>query len=308
MTIAGPILVTGGSGQVGAAVVRIAAARGMVCHAPGRAELDLADTAGLRAAVAGGKWRAVINCAAYTAVDAAEDDEAAAFALNAEAPAALAEACGRRAIPLVHVSTDYVFDGSKGGPYDENDPVAPLGAYGRSKAAGEEAVRALATRHAIVRTAWVLSAGPGNFLDTMLRLADCREEVSVVADQQGNPTGAQDLAKALLDVAANLEDRAGTWHCVNAGHTTWHGLAAHIFSRLEQSGRKRPILHPIQTAEFPTKARRPANSRLACDRIAADFGVSLRPWSEAVDALLEQRLRPLGRSSGWQARAKPPRG
>ncbi|MET0179855.1 MAG: dTDP-4-dehydrorhamnose reductase, partial [Novosphingobium sp.] len=221
----GPILVTGGSGQVGCALVRLAAERGIAVEAPGRERLDLADAAALTTAVTARPWRAVINCAAYTAVDRAESEPDLARAINAAAPAVLAAATARAGIPLLHVSTDYVFDGTKPEPYGENDPTAPLGVYGVTKLAGEEAIRAAHPNHAIVRTAWVLSAGGGNFLDTMLRLAATREQVSVVDDQRGCPTNAGDVAAALLAVAERLGARSGTWHFVNRGNATWHALA-----------------------------------------------------------------------------------
>lgn len=288
-----PWLITGGSGQVGGAVARQACAAGRAVIAPTRAELDLADPAALARTVRETRPAAVINCAAYTAVDRAESEPDLAFALNAEAPAALARACAELGVPLVQVSTDYVFDGTSSVPYIEDDPVAPLGVYGRSKASGEDAVRASGARHAIVRTAWVVSAGPRNFIDTMLRLAAERDEVRVVADQHGCPTSAEDLAAALLAIAADPGERSGTWHCTNSGHTTWHGLADRVFSGQAARGLRRPQLTAITTADYPTPAARPTHSRLDCARLAADFGLALRPWQQAVDAILAERLGPV---------------
>lgn len=285
-----PLLVTGGSGQVGGAVARLARAAGRTVWAPPRAELDLADPAALARAVASGQPAAVINCAAYTAVDKAESEEALAFAINADAPAALAAACAAAGIPLVQVSTDYVFDGTKPAPYLETDAIAPLGVYGRSKAAGEAAVRAAAPRHAIVRTAWVLSAGPGNFLDTMLRLAGERSSLNVVDDQIGCPTSASDLAAALLAIADRLGARSGIWHCVNGGEASWFALAGHIFAEAARRGLPVPEVNPIRTAQYPTPAARPANSRLDCGRLSANFGLVMRPWQDAVSAILAERL------------------
>lgn len=241
-------------------------------------------------AVADGHWDAIVNCAAYTAVDRAESDEARAHAVNAVAPGILAREAARRRIPIIHVSTDYVFDGSKSQPYVESDRVNPLGVYGRTKEAGEAAVRAANPRHAIVRTAWVLSARGANFLNTMLRLGAEREELGVVDDQIGCPSRAEDIAEALMTVAGQLQGRAGTWHFVNAGEGSWYDLAAHIFAGTKARGLPTPRLRAITTAEYPTPARRPANSRLSTTRISADFGIEPRHWHEAVDAILAERL------------------
>lgn len=285
-----PLLITGAHGQVGGAAARFARERGIACETPVRAELDLADAASIHRYMDGKRWRAILNCAAYTAVDRAESEPELAHAVNAIAPGMLADHAARQDCPIVHVSTDYVFDGTKAEPYVETDPVAPLGVYGVSKAAGEDAVRAAAPdAHVIVRTAWVLSAGGANFLNTMLRLGAERDQLGVVADQHGCPTNADDLADALL---AMLErDRApGTWHAVNGGETTWHGLACHIFDRAAAAGLKVPEVRAIATADYPTPARRPANSRLATAKLHDDFGLTLRPWQDAVDAILAERL------------------
>ena len=288
------LLVTGGSGQVGGAVAALGTARGHAISLPPRAAFDLADPAGMAAWLAGRDFDAIINCAAYTAVDAAEAAPDEAFAANAAAPGVLARIAAERDIPLLHVSTDYVFDGAKPGPYREDDATGPINVYGASKLAGEEAIIASGCRHAILRTAWVLSAGGKNFLNTMLRLAAEREELSVVADQHGCPTSADDIAAALLAMAGALVDRTvgnGVWHFVNAGETTWHGLAEHIFARAAEAGLKTPRLLPITTAQYPTPARRPANSVLATDKFARDFGDAPRGWKAAIDAILDQRLK-----------------
>ncbi|MET0180826.1 MAG: dTDP-4-dehydrorhamnose reductase, partial [Novosphingobium sp.] len=232
----------------------------------------------------------IVSAAAYTAVDKAEDEPQLAMAVNGEGPGVLAGAAERIGAPVIHLSTDYVFDGSLERPWREDDPVAPLGVYGATKLAGEEAIRAVHPNHAIVRTAWVLSGGGGNFLDTMLRLAATREQVSVVDDQRGCPTNATDVALVLLAVAERLGARSGTWHFVNHGDATWHALAARIFAAAAERGLPTPELLAIPTAEYPTPARRPANSRLATARIERDFAVRPRPWQEAVDALLALRL------------------
>ena len=281
---------TGGSGQVGGALAALARARGVDVWAPGRGECDLASEASLVAAVARGAWSMVVNCAAYTAVDRAESEPELAGAINAMAPAILARETARRGIPIVHVSTDYVFDGSKDAPYVESDPVRPLGVYGETKEAGEAAVRAANPAHAIVRTAWVASAGGANFLNTMLRLGAERPELRVVDDQIGCPSNAVDIASALFTVASELGSRSGTWHFVNAGEASWHDFAAHIFLRAGERGLRVPNLAPITTAEYPTPARRPANSRLDTAKITADFGIAPRPWKDAIDDILAERL------------------
>lgn len=226
----------------------------------------------------------VINCAAYTAVDRAEQDQAPAFAVNREGPANLAAACAAFGAPLIHISTDYVFDGSKPGPYREDDPAAPLGVYGLSKWQGEEAVRARLARHVIVRTAWLYGRHGPNFVHTMLRLMAQHETVKVVADQYGCPTWTGHLAAALTAIAGRIHCEPentpwGTYHYTGLGATTWHGFAVAI---AEQAGRTRPLavrqVLPITTAEYPTPARRPANSVLDCSKIQTAFGVAARPW------------------------------
>ncbi len=286
----GPILVTGASGQVGGAVARLGQAQGFAVDAPLRASLNLTSEADIIDAVASKPWAAVINCAAYTAVDKAESEPDLAEAINATAPAILARETARLGIPLIHVSTDYVFDGSKPDPYMETDPVNPLGVYGRTKEAGEAAIRAIHPNHAIIRTAWVVSAGGANFINTMLRLGAERPEMRVVDDQWGCPSSADDIAAALIKVAAGLGDRSGTWHFVNSGEATWHGLAAYVFAETARRRLPTPALTPITTADYPTPAKRPANSRLNTDAISRDFDIAPRPWQDAVGAILDERL------------------
>jgi dTDP-4-dehydrorhamnose reductase len=280
------ILVTGGTGQVGLELKRHPWPEGASVHFPGRAELDLSRPEEIARAIASRPWSVVINAAAFTAVDKAESEVAAAWTLNALAPAMLAAETARANIPLVHVSTDYVFSGAKAEPYVEDDAVGPLGVYGASKEGGEQGVRSANRRHAIIRTAWVLSEHRANFLKTMLRLARERERLTVVADQRGSPTSARDLAGGLARVALALaKDRAaptGTFHLVNAGETSWHGLAVEIM-RLAFKGRGGgPAIEPIPTSAYPTPAKRPANSRLATGKIEKAYAISLRPWPEAI--------------------------
>jgi dTDP-4-dehydrorhamnose reductase len=284
------ILVTGASGQVGGAVVRQALQQGLSVWAPNRSALDLSATESIVAALRDKSLSVVINCGAYTAVDKAEYEPELAERVNAIAPLVLAEETAKRAIPLIHVSTDYVFDGRKIGHYVETDAVNPVSVYGKTKEAGEAAVRAVNPAHAIVRTAWVLSADGANFLNTMLRLGKERAEVSVVDDQSGCPSAADDIAMSLLTIAKELGDRCGTWHFVNRGEATWYGLAAHIFAETKKRGLPTPVLQAIPTSEYPTPASRPANSRLATDSIERDFSIVPRPWQEAIDQILAQRL------------------
>lgn len=290
------LLVTGGSGQVGGAIGRLASRHGFVATMPGRDTLDLANVDDIVAAVAADDWSVIINCAAYTAVDKAQSEAERANAINRVAPGVFASEAARRAIPLIHLSTDYVFDGSKSSPYVEDDPVYPLGVYGASKEAGEAAVRAYNPAHAILRTAWVVSAGGGNFIDTMLRLAAERDEIGVVADQCGNPTSATDVAATALAIAAKMAQGSavisGTWHFVNSGSATWHDLAALVFAEAAKQGLAVPKLHAITTADYPTAARRPANSCLDTAKIGRDFGIEPRPWQAAVAEILQERFDP----------------
>lgn len=287
------LLVTGGSGQVGGAVAALAAARGFAVAAPPRSMLNLADAAGIAAYLAAHPVDAIVNCAAFTAVDLAETEREQAFACNAAAPGMLAQLSAERNIPLIHVSTDYVFDGSKRAPYEEGDSTGPINVYGASKLAGEQAIAASGCRHAILRTAWVMSAEGKNFLNTMLRLGAERDAVAVVGDQFGCPTAASDIAEGLLALTRALTGRtvdAGIWHFVNGGQTSWHDLAAFIFARAAAAGLKTPTLGRIGTEAYPTPARRPANSVLATHRFTQDFGIAPRDWQTAIGAILDQRF------------------
>ncbi len=289
------ILVTGGSGQIGRAVSALAEEYGFSADAPGRDRCDLAKPETLIQMIDAEDWSVVINCAAYTAVDAAQTDNALAHAVNRIAPSIIAQETNLRSIPLVHVSTDYVFDGEQDRAYHEDDRVSPVSVYGASKEGGEAAIRAANPNHAILRTAWVLSAEGKNFLNTMLRLGAERDIVSVVNDQKGCPTSADDIAHALLRIADRATGEAlrpsGTWHFVNSGDATWHDLAAFIFARAGEAGLKVPALNAITTADYPTPARRPANSRLDTSKFVRDFGYVPRHWQEAVGALLAERLK-----------------
>ena len=283
------VLVTGGHGQVGRALAALAWPAGVSVEALGRDGLDITDAEAVAAAVAGGTG-AVINCAAHTAVDRAESEVAASWRLNALAPALLAEATARAGIPLVQVSTDYVFDGTSPEPYRPDDPIRPVSVYGASKAAGELAVRTANPRHAIVRTAWVVSPHGANFVKTMLRLAAERDGLKVVDDQRGSPTVAADLAAALATVALGLasgQKPSGTYHCTNAGETTWCGFARAIVAGSATRGGRSVPVEGIPTSAYPTPARRPANSVLCAATLARDYGVVMRPWQAALDDVLD---------------------
>lgn len=282
------IAIIGASGQVAGKLAGIAAERGIAAAIGGRPQVDLTDEASTRAFLETAMPSLVINAAAYTAVDKAESDAAAAAALNAEGPARLADWCAARAVPLIHVSTDFVFDGTQRTPYREDDARNPLSVYGRTKAAGEDAIRAALGQHIIVRTAWVYSDSGQNFLKTMLRLGGERDVVRVVADQAGTPTAAADIAAALLDIAAAIEGGAGagrwgTYHLVAGGETTWHGFAAEIFRQAAALGLKTPELQAITTADYPTPAKRPAYSVLDTAKIRGAFGIELPPWQRGVE-------------------------
>lgn len=277
----------GGGGQLGRELSRAAHARAVSLHALSHAEADIADDAAIKVALACWRPELVVNAAAYTKVDLAESHPEDARRANEIGPAMLAAACAASGLPMLHVSTDYVFDGSKEGAYRESDPVCPISVYGRSKAAGEEAVRRALKHHVIVRTAWVYSEFGHNFLKTILRLAQTRDELRIVADQHGSPTSASELAEAILGAAsAFLRDRtlAGTYHFTAAGVTTWHGLAGRIVEVAAPMTGRNPRVIPITTADYPTPAKRPANSRLDCRLFIEKFGFFPRHWTAGVDA------------------------
>jgi dTDP-4-dehydrorhamnose reductase len=292
----GRIAVIGATGQLGAAVAVAAAAAGHAVARLSRPAIDLERPQTIAPALEAVRPAIVVNAAAWTAVDLAESEERRAMAVNAEAPGELARWCAASGAWLIHVSTDYVFDGRAQRPYQPEDPPAPLNAYGRSKAAGEAAIRARLDRHVIVRSAWLYAAEGRNFLTTMVRLAGEREEVRIVADQRGSPTYAADLAAGLIAVAERLmeaadADPAGTFHLTNGGETTWHDFAAAIFAELAARGRPVPRLVPISTADWPAAASRPLYSALDCTSTAEAFGVRLPHWREALARCFAARDR-----------------
>lgn len=294
MSQARDILITGAGGQLGTELQRCRWPEGWNVITVDRAALDLTDPTAIAAKMAERDWAAVINAAAYTAVDKAESDVVAAWAVNALAPASFGAACATTGIPLIQVSTDYVFAGDKGDAWQIDDPVAPLGVYGASKLGGELAVRTSGARHAIVRTAWVVSAHGHNFIKTMLRVAESRDTLTVVDDQYGSPTSAADLAQALMTIAVRLvEDEAaptGTYHFSNSGAVSWAGFAAEIFRQSALHGGPTAQVNPITTADYPTPAQRPANSLLDTQAIQAAYGLQPRPWQAALGEILDELI------------------
>jgi dTDP-4-dehydrorhamnose reductase len=278
------ILLTGAQGQVGYELARLLPAHGDVV-ATDRATLDLAQPDAIVAVMREVRPDLVVNAGAYTAVDAAERDPAAAFAVNARAPQILADEAKRSGALLLHYSTDYVFDGNATTPYDEEAPVAPLNVYGCSKLDGERAIAASGARALVLRTSWVYGLRGRNFLSTIRRLAAERDELKIVADQTGTPNWARTLAIATADVVAQglpyLLERAGLYHFSSTGATTWHGFAAAIIGDAQK-----PRVTPITTAEYPTPARRPAYAVLATTRFRDAFGYELPPWDDALAACL----------------------
>jgi dTDP-4-dehydrorhamnose reductase len=284
--VSATILVLGRSGQVARELAKLGPPKGFELVFAGRERFDLLGSADPAVLVEALEPAAVINAAAYTAVDKAESEPEAAFRLNREVPAALAQACAVAGVPFVHFSTDYVFDGSKPEPYVEDDPIGPTGVYGRSKAEGEAEVLAAGGPAVVLRTSWVFSAFGANFVKTMLRLAQGREEVGVVADQIGRPTWAEDCASAALRAAEALLDGeiagAQLFHLAGGGDASWADLAEAVFEEAAVRGGRRPVVRRITTADYPTPARRPANSRLECGRIVRELNWTIRPWREGL--------------------------
>jgi dTDP-4-dehydrorhamnose reductase len=279
------ILMFGRTGQVAAEVAR-RLPEGWRLAALDRAAADLADPAACAAAVAGAAADVVINAAAWTAVDRAEAEEATARVINADAPGAMARAAAARGLPFLHISTDYVFGGAGSAPFAPGAPTAPLGAYGRTKLAGEAAVRAAGGPHVVLRTSWVFSAQGANFVKTMLRLGRERGAVRVVADQTGGPTPAAAIADALFVIATALRDGApgGTHHFAGAPEVTWADFARAVFAAAGMA----VSVTDIATADYPTPARRPANSRLDCESLRAAFGIARPDWREGLRAVLAE--------------------
>lgn len=287
------VLVAGREGQVARALIARLGQDGHEVTALEPPALDLTSRESIAAAMTAADPALVVNAAAYTAVDKAEDQAAIAFAVNRDGAGWLAEAAADRDLPFVHFSTDYVFDGLKGAPYVEGDPTSPLGVYGRSKEEGERAVLAANPRSVVLRTAWVCSPDGGNFVKTMLRLAGEREELRIVADQHGAPTFAEDLADAVARMAPRLlasgagDEAFGLFHLSGAPHTTWFGFTQEIMAQAAMRGGRQPKLTPITTADYPTRAVRPADGRLDCSRIGQVHGILPADWRASLGRCLD---------------------
>jgi dTDP-4-dehydrorhamnose reductase len=292
------LLVAGREGQVARALRERLPRDGHAVTALEPPELDITDRARIAAALDGAAPELVVNAAAYTAVDRAEDEPVLAAAINRDGAAWLAEAAAAHGLPFLHLSTDYVFDGAKGAPYVEEDAPNPLGIYGRSKLEGERAVLAANPRSIVLRTAWVCSPHGANFVKTMLRLAAERSALRVVADQFGAPSFADDLADAIARLAPRMvaaragDPGFGLFHLTGAPHTSWHGFAAEILAGAARRGHPRPTLAAIATADYPTKARRPADGRLDCGKIGRIHGIAPADWRVSLARCLDALLGP----------------
>lgn len=277
------ILVFGKTGQLATELQRQAGSRDMLFL--GRDQADLSDPPRCAAQILENAPDLVINAAAYTAVDRAEQEPDLAQRINAEAPGAMARACAEQAIPFLHVSTDYVFDGSGAAAWREDDPVAPQNAYGRSKLAGENAILAAAGSAAILRTSWVFSAHGSNFVKTMLRLSESRDALSIVADQIGGPTAAGDIAAALLRMGQKMQDGAvgGVFHFGGQPPVSWADFAREIFALAGRDVR----VTGIPSSDYPTPASRPLNSRMNCDKLLQEFGIAAPDWRASLRNVLQ---------------------
>lgn len=293
------IVVTGWTGQVVRAMLERVPA-GVEVVALRRPDLDLAIPKMVAPALRAARPHVIVNAAAYTAVDQAESEPDLAMRVNGEAAGEAARAAAALGVPVIQISTDYVFDGALDRPYREDDATGPISAYGASKLAGERAVAAASDNHAILRTAWIYSPFGKNFVKTMLRLAETCDEVGVVADQQGCPTSALDIADAVLAVARNLvarpqdETLRGIFHMSAAGEAVWADVAEAIFAERERLGGKPVAVKRIATTDYPTPAQRPANSRLDCGKLAARHGVTLPAWRGSLATCVERLLKDQG--------------
>ncbi|EJN05339.1 dTDP-4-dehydrorhamnose reductase [Phyllobacterium sp. YR531] len=291
------ILVTGRHGQVVRSLVERASAHPQFeLITLGRPELDLADTESVSSAIHTTKPDLVISAAAYTAVDQAEDEPEYARAINARGVGSVAKAAADLGVPVIHLSTDYVFSGESDGAYSEDDSTGPRTVYGQTKLEGEIALAAANPRHLILRTAWVYSPFGKNFIKTILHLGETRDHLSVVSDQWGNPTSAIDIADAILHVAGRLGadsgfSKYGIYHLAGTGHTNWSGFARAIFARAEALGRRHVDVADITTAQYPTKALRPLNSRLNTEKFSRDFGWNAPEWQQSMSKVVIRLLQ-----------------
>jgi dTDP-4-dehydrorhamnose reductase len=288
------VLVIGRQGQVARALAELTPACGVQVIPMGRPQFDLTSPEMVESTLSAAGPDIVINSAAYTAVDQAEREPEQAKAVNETGAAAVAAAAHALAVPLIHLSTDYVFDGGKATPYQEEDSVAPTSVYGASKLAGERAVATATSNHVILRTAWVYAPYGKNFVRTMIALGQTRDEVRVVADQWGCPTYAPDIATAIVAIARNLlsnpdnPELRGLFNLAGTGETSWVDFALAIFAILRAKGMRAPVVMPITTADYPTAARRPANSRLDCGKLARLHGIRLPAWQDSLRTCLER--------------------
>jgi len=286
-----PILIFGARGQVGRELMALAAARKIAAVGLSRSEASIADNYTVRSAIDTQRPAVVVNAAGYTAVDRAERDAESATVANVTGPAILAAACADAGVPLIHLSSAYVFDGLKKTPYVETDRVNPLGVHGRTKAEGEAKIREAAKRHVILRSSWIYGVYGRNFLRTILRLAGERDELKMVADQFGCPTASIDLAEAILVVVRKLADKpntSGTFHFAGSGRATWLGFAEEIVRRQTIFTGRTPKVTAISTAEYPSAAKRPTNCELDSSKFATTFGYKARPWQERVAEVVAQ--------------------
>ncbi len=291
------VLLFGGNGQLGRELQRALAPLGTIVATTRSGALpdgsacetaDFNEPASLVALLDRVRPDVVVNAAAYTAVDRAEEERDAAWRANAEAPGIIARWCAAAGVPLVHYSTDYVFDGQGTRPYREDDVTAPLGVYGASKLAGEEDIRAAGGRHLIFRTAWVYASHSANFLRTMLRVGADRDVLRVVADQIGTPTPAALIADVTAQALQHAGGLSGTWHLTAAGETSWHGFAEAIFAEAVSAGKlaRAPKVEAITTADYPTPAKRPAYSHLDVSKLESDFGIALPSWQDGLKQVI----------------------
>ena len=289
------VLVTGAGGQVGAELASRGKNWNCTVFGLKRSEFDITKQSEIESVLGRIAPDVVVNSAAYTAVDAAETDSQTAFLVNRDAPGFIAAACDKICLPLIHISTDYVFDGSKPGAYREDDPVCPIGVYGRSKEAGETLVRQTARKHIIIRTSWVYAAHGGNFVRTMLRIGRGKDVLHVVDDQYGTPTFAGDIADTILFIAnkialGNKEEYWGTFHYSARGKTTWRDFAKEIFRTVAEKNGPTPRVNCIPSSEYSTPAKRPLNSVLECKKIERVFSVPRRSWKEGLSEVLDHLL------------------
>ena len=287
------ILVTGGNGQLATSLLHAGGAR---VHRVGRPDFDFDRPETIGTAFRAAAPSIVVNAAAHTGVDVAESEPEASARANHDGPRLLAELCAEAGIPLIHVSTDYVYDGTKGAPYVETDPTSPTGVYGRTKLAGEEACLAAHPDTIVLRTSWVFSPHGRNFIKTMLNAQLKTSTLKVVADQHGSPTSAPDLADAILAIVDRIESdgfqpgHAGIYHAANLGFTTWHGLATATFEEAARHGRAMPDVAAITTADWPTPAARPPDTRLDCGKLERTFGVVMPEWRPSLARTVDEVL------------------